>query len=82
MNCILTVESFCEQQDARAEEYEQINNLLTVILDVMSYVLQKHGSLRVRFDARFRGSAECMRDVIGNFTATQHMHVTHNALTY
>jgi len=64
-----TVESFGEEQDADAEEDEEIDDLLTVVLDVVSNVFEEDRSSRGQLESRFSGST---KRVITRVVAIRH----------
>jgi len=55
---VFTVESFGEEQHADAEEDEQIDNLLAMILDVVSNVFHEHRPSRRQLERRLSRAAE------------------------
>jgi len=62
------VESFGEEQDADAEEDEEIDDLLAIVLDVVSNVFEEDRSSRRQLESRFSGST---KRVITRVVATQ-----------
>jgi len=55
---IFTIKSFGEDEHGNAEKDEEINNLLAMILDVMSNIFDEDCSSCCQLDARFSGSTE------------------------
>ena len=55
---LFTVKSFGEDQNWDTEEDEEVDNLLTVVLDVVSKIFDEDRSSRGQLDTSFSGGAE------------------------